>query len=245
MIKLAKMSLQDCTISVSDECTCASQLEAQHMAAKAHINIDGTHTKLMLVNTFENEHPLCWCVFGEENNELRAFFNLFREDPMPRSLPQSGRQLEEGEYFRHGNDVYITCHDENLGQYVRQLSVFATAQDADAAYHMSDSAVEIKSPEDYPDYYLVRLTEVDKPNQTLCISWYISRENHLMLLPVFNEDYPEFKAVHRNNLNWEFLHTGDTFEHNGCIYQVCEDDNEDYYIAPLYKTQLKIAVHHP
>lgn len=245
MENLAKMDIMDCTISVGNECGCSSQLEAERLVALTQTNMHKVVTKLMVVTTFGGEHPLCWCAFDKQSNELKAFCNVFKEDPCPHTLPKSGTPLEQGEYFRHGNDIYVICYDEKLGQYVRQMSIFSTTQDADAAYHMADSIPEINGPEDYPDYDLVRLTEVEKPNETLCISWFISRENHLMLWPVFNEDYSEFKAVHRNNLNWEFLKTGDTFKHNGRTYQVCEDEIGDYYIAPLYKNQLKIAVRNP
>jgi len=235
MNKLAKMNPWDSTIPIGQECACGSQLEAVTLAQKAGFNVDTMD--IMLITTMNGEKPFCWCHMKDLQYTC---FTIFKEDPPLKSPPKSGLRIQDGEFFRHGTETYQVLRDTKLGQTIRQVSVFDDTLKADVAYRMSDTGQNDPTPEDYPDYDLVRLTEVDKPNKTLCISWFIEKENTIFLQPVFLEDFPEFARTNRNNLNWEFLHTGSKFCHDNRIYQVCKDEDDDYYIAPICPVPMQV-----
>lgn len=235
--KWPKMILEMCTRPVGSECTCGCQSEAE--TDIFHTFQEVCMVKLMLLETSKDEHPLCWCGFDQQNN-MRIFFNLFETDPQPVGLPQSGHSLEDGEYFRRGNNIYIVCLDKELGQCVKQLTIFASTADAEAAYRLSESWENVKKSGDFPEFHLVKLMDISDPNKLVCISWFIFREKGLMLLPIFAEDYPEYKRHDVNNLNWEFLDTGDTFWKDEKKYRVCQDEHENYYISLMLTTSLHL-----
>ena len=237
MKKLDKMNPWDSTIPIGQECACDSQLEAVSLAQKAGFDVDSMD--IMLITTTNGEKPFCWC----HMNDLQyTCFTIFKQDPPLQSPPKSGLRMQDGEFFRHGEDIYQILRDKDLGLTIRQVSIFDDTLKADVAYRMSNTGQNDPIPEDYPDYDLVRLTEIDKPNKPLCISWFIEKGNTIFLQPVFLEDFEEFSKTNRNNLNWEFLSEGDTFTHDNREYQICRDENDDYYIALLYPVKLRIAV---
>ena len=225
---LPKMSIPEFTIPVGDECTCASQLEARNIALRNNLASDNMN--LMVFKT-EFQPMLFWCSYDNKKT-VKAIFNLFRGDPLPNQVMTQVQTIQTGEYLRHGDQIYLLCEDEFLKQVVRQVSVFATALDANVAYQMSDFSEDDENPDEWPEFYLTRMTEVNKPNETLCYCWYIEKGNHLFLQPIFEEDAEHFRSIPKNCLNWEFLHAGDSFVHDGRTYQVCTDEDEDYYITP-------------
>jgi len=230
---LPKMSIREFTIPVGAECPCPSQLEARHVAINNHLESD--NMSLMMFRT-EHQPMLFWCSY-DNNRTVKAIFNLFKDDPLPEKVMTQVQTIQPGEYLRHGDQIYMLCEDKDLKQVVRQISVFATALDANVAYQMSDFSEDDEDPEEWPEFYLTRMSEVSKPNETLCYCWYIEKGNHLFLQPVFEEDAPEFRKVNKNCLNWEFLHEGDTFERDSKVYKICKDEDDDYYITPHIKAK--------
>ncbi|MBR1604944.1 MAG: hypothetical protein IJ660_02420 [Alphaproteobacteria bacterium] len=235
MKKLAKMNAWDCTIPVGKECACGSELEAVTLAHKAGFNVDSM--ELMLITTLNGEKPFCWCHMKDMEYTC---FTVFKQDPALSSPPKSGLRMADGEFIHHGEDVYQILQNKDLGQTIRQVSIFDTALKADVAYRLSPTGQADKTPEEYPDYYLVRLTKFDNPKDTICISWLIEKEPVRFFQPVFLEDFEKYVKTDPSKLNWEFMHEGETFGHDNRIYQVCKDEDDDYYIAPLCPVPMQV-----
>ena len=147
--------------------------------------------------------------------------------------------MEINEYIRHKNNYYLLCKDNDYKQVIRQISVFPTSDDVLAVYMLS--AEEFDTDNTPPDIYLVRISLVDKPNETLCISWFIDKEGFPPFFPVFAEDINVFRENNPNSINWEFTYKGDTFKKDNKYYQICTDDNENYYIAKRPTPILRIC----
>ena len=237
------MDIREFTIPVGEECACPSQLEARNVAYNN--NLASNNMNLIMFKT-DDMPMLFWCSY-DNNRTVKAIFNLFRDDPIPQRVMTQVQIIQPGEYLRHGNQIYMLCEDEYLKQVIRQVVVFSTALEANVAYQMSDFAEDDENPEEWPDFYLTRMTEVNKPNETLCYCWYIEKGNHLFLQPIFEDDAEHFRSIPKTSLNWEFLHKGDTFSHDETIYKVCTDEDDDYYITPHLNAPetAKIIALHP
>lgn len=239
MMTLPKMTAEECSIPVGNECPYPSQLEAEQFSAK--LPIHSSYTRLMLLISEENQNYFCWCGFNE-TAQIRLFYPLFKDDKVPTAPPPKGRPLQEGEYLKYGNDFYIICMDKKLGITVKQIAVFSTAQDAGAAWHMQTMTPQTTADNE-PDYFLVQIFRVSQPNEPVCVCWYINPpEDNIRMLPVFWEDQEKFTEIPPSDRNWSYLKEGDIFTHDNKTYRVCLDEIEDYYIAP---TPLQICVKNP
>ena len=239
MNKLEKLSVSECTIPVGNHCLVPSLLEAEAIFSQR-----GTKYKkirLMHIITTHNEDTLQWCAMNS-SADISDILPLFELDKEISGIPLQGKELEINEYIRHKNSYYLICKDNLYKQIIRQISVFATEEDVLAVYMLS--AGEFVTDNTPPDIYLVKITTVDKPNDTLCISWFIDKEGFPPFFPVFAEDIKVFEENNINNLNWEFMHKGDTFKKDDKYYQICTDDNDDYYIAKRPTPVLKIYTKH-
>ena len=232
MNKLPKMSIGEYSIPVGEECPCPSKLEALNVVINN--DLKGDNIDLMLFRTDE-QSLIFWCSYNNDHT-INAVFNLFKGDPSPQKLSNRARKISIGEYIRHGNDIYKICEDSALKQVVKQMWIYSTAIDAKAAYSLSDAAEDDDNPDEDPECYLVRITEVIKPNETLCYAWYVTKEDRIFLSPIFWEDAGILREKFINCLNWEFLHEGNIFRHNDRYYRICKDKDEDYYISPLKMT---------
>lgn len=228
MKPLPKMTVEEYTLPVGNECSCASLLEAKNLARNMKLSTDNAH--LMLLTTFANERPFCWCYVNDDKS-VSAFFNVFHQDPLPQSLPKSGNIMQGGEFIYHDRDMYYIKPDKDLGYVIRRVGIFASQSEAAAVYKMSPTGQTLGKKTDDAEYYLVNLSLVSNPAKKIAVCWYISCANTLYLRPVFIEDEALFNEIDNNDLNWDFLKAGNIFCHNDMIYQVCQDEDEEYYIA--------------
>ncbi|MBQ8464912.1 MAG: hypothetical protein IJ545_02760 [Alphaproteobacteria bacterium] len=242
MENLKKMTPQEYTIPVGNECNYSSWLDVMNVCMKEHIHFE--NIKLILMKSAHSSMFL-W-LGSSENSSTAATFSVFKDDILPKEQKVEATiiYLKEGGYFRHKDDVYQVLFDQELGNVIRKVAIYASVQQADVAYRLSPSGQSDLSPEVSPKYYLVRLTEINKPDKTLCYSWYVEKKSRLFLQPIFCEDEEEFFKTNRCNLNWEFLHIGETFQHDGKTYQVCKDEDNNYFIAQI-RSHLKVIICNP
>jgi len=238
MRKLEKLTISECTIPVGNECIVPSLLEAE--AIMQQTSVKYKKIKLMhLITSFE-EDTLQWCAMPN-SKDISAIVPVFENDYQIRGIPIKAKELEIGEYIRHKNNYYTLCKDSDYKQIIKQISIFANYDDILSVYKLSEeefiSQSELNIP---PEIYLVRITKVDKPKETLCISWFIDKEEFPPFFPVFAEDIKVFKENNFNTLNWEFMKVGDTFTREGTTYQICSENEEEYYIAKLPKPIFRI-----
>ena len=229
MNKLPKMSVLEYTIPVGQECECPSWVEAY-----SYITINHFHGKQLSLMIFRNDEEanIMWGCYDKNSSNIEAF-PLFPEHKLSKNGLMSGFILHIGQYFAYHDNIYQLCEDKELVQVVRRISVFASTDDARAAYFLSSTGERDKTPQEQPQCSLVRLVDLDTPKETLCISWLVKKDNTLFLQPVFDEDFPIYHSHNINNLNWEYMHEGDTFIHGEKAYQICLDDKDLYYIGLL------------
>ena len=235
MKKLERLTVQECTIPVGNDCIVPSFLEAEAIFNQSSIKYK--NIRLMHILTTHNEDTLQWCAMSSPK-DISASIPVFKHDNTITGLPLQGKTLEVDEYIRHKNSYYLICKDNLYKQIIRQISVFATEEDVLAVYMLS--AGEFVTDNTPPDIYLVKITTVDKPNDTLCISWFIDKEGFPPFFPVFAEDIKVFEENNINHLNWEFMDNGDTFKKDNKYYQICTDENDNCYIAKRPTPILKI-----
>jgi len=228
-MNLPKMTNQQISIPVGEECPYPSQAEAEAFSAK--LPRKSSFTRLMILTTKDSRNYFCWCGFNEAG-QLQFYYPLFKDDASPPTPPSSGRPIHEGERLKYGNDFYLIAIDETLGVVVRQIAILSTTVDAGNAWHMMTLTPQ-GAGYDEPDYYLVKVSLVSDP-KLICVCWCIMPHTRgkNKLMPVFKEDRAAFNAIPFKDLNWEYLHEGESFRHDDKIYQVCKDEIGDYYIAP-------------
>ena len=237
------MTTEEYTNPDGNECSHASWLDVQNECRRIHARFD--NIKLSQVESAKDSMIL-WLGYNNDDGNA-AFFTLFEEDRIPQNqmIQVNIFFLEQEGYIRHHTDLYQILSNADLGTVVRKVAIYASALQANVAYKLSASGAQDQTPEEYPNHYLVRLTENDKPEQTLCYAWYIEKENNIFLQPVFCEEEEKFFATNRNHLNWEFLHEGDTFYHDNRTYQISLDENNDYYISPLCPVAMRVIKCNP
>ena len=217
------------TIPVGEECTFYSWLEAYDFVVSNHCQ--GDHLCLMFFHN-EKENNIMWCSYDNQHTVLAAF-PLFLEQDISQGGRMKGLIIQTGEYFTYNHSLYKLCDDEELGQVVRKINAFASTDDAQAAYYLSSLGDADQTPQTKPDCHLVRLIDLEKPRETLCISWLLQKDNTIFFQPVFEEDFPRYRSRNLYNLDWEFLHAGHIFLHGKNSYQICLDDKDRYYISLL------------
>lgn len=229
MKTLPKMTDAEVTVPIGQECSCASQVEAESSFISEQKKCD--YVRLMKLITAENKHYFCWCGFDNEAH-LRCAHPLFEDDIAPQTPLSHGSPFEEGEYLKYGNDFYLITIDKVLGTLVKQIAIFSTALDAAAVWHMMTMTPQT-TDDNEPDCYLVKISDVSKPDVLICVCWCVlPPKGKGKFIPVFREDRVIFNNIPFNHVNWEYLHEGNTFIHDNTVYQVCKDEIEDYYIAP-------------
>ena len=229
MKKMNPLPMLSSTIPVGKECSFPSWVEAYDFVVSNHYQ--GNNLSLMFFHNDE-EDCIMWCSYDSKHTVLAAF-PLFLEHSLSQGGLMKGHVIQTGEYFIYRNHLYKLCEDAELVQVVRQINVFASTDDAKAAYFLSNIGTLDKTPESQPDCSLVRLINIEKPRETLCISWLLKKDNIIFFQPVFEDDYSIYRSCNINDLNWEFLHAGHIFLHGKNSYQICLDDKDRYYISLL------------
>ena len=238
MRKLPKMTIEECSIPVSQVCCIPSQLEAEAIAATSRIKykcIKPAH----LVTSLD-EHQICWCAM-QNKQEISKTFPMFKENTPIKGLPLIADFIEEGHYINYDNHFYVACQDDTYKLLIKEMNIFSTYEDIFAVYQLSaHQFISFEEAEELPEIYLARITPVDDPNNQLCVCWFIDKENFPPFFPIFAEDMQVFYQNDCRTLNWEFLGEDDIFTSHGQRYQVCFDDKEHPYIAKLSTCNMTI-----
>lgn len=239
-MKLQKMSINECTVPADNACCISSLLEAESIFATQQIKYK--QIRLMHLRSSLNEERLRWCAMLSRN-DINHHFPLFYETMPMRGIPLTGKTIEPGEYISHNHSYYILCRDDIYKQVIRRITVFSSYEQIAAIYAAKQLEKQSNSPQDneLPDFHLVKISDVQTPNKTLCVFWFMQKTYLQPFFPVFEEDACLLREKDRNSLNWELLEENDVFEHNGQRYVVCCDEDNCPYIA---KSHLQIAVRH-
>ena len=187
----------------------------------------------MNIQSSYDENRLCWCAMTHKN-DVSGYFPLFSGQTPMQGIPLSGSPIEPGGYICCNYGCYLLCRDDFYKQIVRKLTVFSSYEQVFSAYAARLLQQGKSLSDECPDCELIRLSDVQTPNKTLCIVWFIQDKNYRTFFPVFEEDNYLLRGKNYNGLNWDYLDENDIFEHDNQRYVVCLDEDNLPYIAKSY-----------
>lgn len=240
MKNLPKMTFEECTTPVSQICCIPSQLEAEAIAAVDRVK--HKQMKLAHIITSFDEHQICWCAMHNKQ-EINQVYPVFRDNCSTKGLPLLAKFIDSEDYIFYNGHFFTGQHNDSYKLLIREINVFSTYYDALAASYLfahQHTPQEQEQDEDVPEIYVARITTVDNPHNVLCVCWFIYRRNAPPFFPIFIEDMQIFYNTDYRTLNWEFLGEGDVFKHDNDYYKVCIDENNQLYIAKLFKCNMQI-----